>query len=256
MTGGERDWIQVSHEMAAIVGTGVLPQHPWPANPAALSFCYGGVGTPATVHWHAAPNAIVLADAPLVLIISADTVERLFGFVPAGATSSFHVTRELREIALAIRDCALPEAARTPYRLAKSIELLCDTLRLIGDGALVPVLGESLLSQEDSRRILAARTMIDERWAEKLTLDKLSRACGLNRAKLTRGFREMYDCSIADALAEKRLEGARGLLLSTDLPIASIGYRCGYLNNASFTRAFTRRFGTAPTQYRAGRLAA
>ena len=66
----------------------------------------------------------------------------------------------------------------------------------------------------------------------------------------------MFDCSIADTLAEKRLEGARAMLLSTDLPIASIGYRCGYLNNASFSRAFTRRFGTAPTQYRARKLAA
>ena len=74
--------------------------------------------------------------------------------------------------------------------------------------------------------------------------------------ELTRGFRDMYDCSIADALSQQRLEAARRMLLSTDLPIASIGYRCGYLNNASFTRAFSRRFGTAPTQYRAGRLAA
>ncbi|MFP5455342.1 MAG: helix-turn-helix domain-containing protein, partial [Alphaproteobacteria bacterium] len=61
---------------------------------------------------------------------------------------------------------------------------------------------------------------------------------------------------VADALAEKRLECARTMLLSTDLAVASVGYRCGYLNNASFTRAFTRRFGVAPSQYRAERLAA
>lgn len=256
MTTGERDWIQVSHEMAALLGTGEMPDRPWPADPVALGFRFGGVGIPATLHCHPFPTASDLAGEPLVLIVSADTVGRLFGPFPRSDVHAFHITRELREIAIAIRDCTLPEAARTPYRLAKCIELLCDTFRLIGDGALVPVLGDSLLSEEDSRRILAARAMIDERWAEKLTLDKLSRACGLNRAKLTRGFREMFDCSIADALAEKRLEGARRLLLSTDLPIASIGYRCGYLNNASFTRAFTRRFGSAPTQYRAGRLAA
>ena len=76
------------------------------------------------------------------------------------------------------------------------------------------------------------------------------------RTMLGDGFRDMFDCSIADTLSAKRLEGARTLLLSTDLPVASIGYRCGYLNNASFTRAFARRFGAAPTQYRAGRLAA
>ncbi|MET0377277.1 MAG: AraC family transcriptional regulator [Rhizorhabdus sp.] len=252
----ERDWIQVSHEMAAMVGVGALPQCPWPAEPVALSYTLGCVGTPATVRWHAEPTPAALAHDQLLLMISASTIERLFGALPEGRHACFHITRELREIALAIRDCDMPEPAREPYRLAKSIELLCDTLRLIGDGALVPLLGESHLSQEDSRRILNVRSMIDERWSEKLTLDKLSRACGLNRAKLTRGFRDMFDCSIADALTEKRLEGARMLLLSTDLPVASVGYRCGYLNNASFTRAFARRFGSAPSQYRAGRLAA
>lgn len=250
----ERDWVQVSHKMAAMVGAGALPQRPWPAEPVALSYTLGCVGTPATVRWHADPSAATLGDDQLLLIVSASAIERLFGALPEGRDGAFHITRELREIALAIRDCDMPEGAREPYRLAKSIELLCDTLRLIGDSALVPVLGESHLSQEDSRRILNARSMIDERWAEKLTLDTLSRACGLNRAKLTRGFRDMFDCSIADALAEKRLEGAKMLLLSTDLPVASVGYRCGYLNNASFTRAFSRRFGTAPTQYRARRL--
>lgn len=252
----ERNWVQVSHEMAAMVGTGALPQRPWPAQPVAFSYTLGCVGTPATVRWNAAPTPAALEDGQLLLIVSATAIERLFGALPKGQESCFHITRELREIAIAIRDCTMPEAAQEPYRLAKCIELLCDTLRLIADGALVPVLGDSQLSQEDSRRILNARSMIDERWAEKLTLDKLSRACGLNRAKLTRGFRDMFDCSIADALAEKRLEGARMLLLSTDLPVASVGYRCGYLNNASFTRAFARRFGAAPSQYRAGRLAA
>ena len=252
----ERDWIQVSHEMAAMVGGGDTPQYPWPAEPVALSYRLGCLGTPATVRWQAVPTPTAFQNDQLVLIVSASAIERLFGALPEGRESSFHISQELREIALAIRDCALPDAARLPYRLGKSIELLCDTLRLIGDDALVPVLGEGHLSQEDSRRILTARSMIDERWAEKLTLDTLSRACGLNRAKLTRGFRDMFDCSIADTLSAKRLEGARTLLLSTDLPVASIGYRCGYLNNASFTRAFARRFGAAPTQYRAGRLAA
>ena len=45
----ERDWVQVSHEMAAIVGAGALPQRPWPAEPVALSYTLGCVGTPATV---------------------------------------------------------------------------------------------------------------------------------------------------------------------------------------------------------------
>ena len=67
----------------------------------------------------------------------------------------------------------------------------------------------------------------------------------------------MFDCSVAEAIAERRLGGAHQLLLVTDLPVSAIGYRCGYSNNASFARAFSRRFGLAPSQVRAGnRLAA
>ena len=252
----ERDLVQVSPEMVTMVGTGAMPMSPWPAEPVALCFTFGCVGTPATVRWLASPSPKALQDDQLILIVASSAIRRLFGTLPDGDMASFHISADLRAIALAIRDCDLPPAVRLPYRLAKSIELFCDTMRLLSDGALVPVLGECHLSQEDSRRILTARAMIEERWSEKLTLDHLSRACGLNRAKLTRGFRDMFDCSIADALTRKRLEGARHMLLSTDLPIASIGYRCGYLNNASFTRAFARYFGAAPTQYRAGTLAA
>jgi AraC family transcriptional activator of pyochelin receptor len=256
MAVGQRDWVQVSHEMGAIVGSGALPDRAWPAEPVALTFTLGCVGSPALVRWHARPTRETIGNDQVILIVTAPAVIRLFGALPEGDGLTFHIPTDLRAIALAIRDCDLPQAAREPYRLAKSIELLCDTLRLIGEGSLVPALGECQLSQDDARRILAARAMIEERWSEKLTLDSLSRACGVNRAKLTRGFRDMFDCSIADALAEQRLESARRMLLSTDLPIASIGYRCGYLNNASFTRAFSRRFGIAPTQYRAERLAA
>jgi len=66
----------------------------------------------------------------------------------------------------------------------------------------------------------------------------------------------MFDCSVAEAIAERRLEQASHMLLTTDLPVSSIGYENGYLNNAAFTRAFGRRFGVSPTDYRACRIAA
>ena len=69
---------------------------------------------------------------------------------------------------------------------------------------------------------------------EKLTLDQIARSCGINRSKLSRGFRELYRCSVSEALAERRLAEARQQLLATDLPVSLIGYRSGYLNNASF----------------------
>lgn len=255
------DWVDVSHEMISMVGLGRVPELAWPENSVALLFGFGGVEEPATLRYLADPTYEALdwddSRGRLIFIVSQEACERLCGgAVVMEDGAYYHLNADLRTIAMAIRDCTLPEAVRTPYRLAKSIELLCETLRLPEADALIPISLDGKLSRADSKRILAARRMIDEQWAEKLTLDRIARACGLNRAKLTRGFREMFDCSVADAIANCRLVRAGDMLLSTDLPVSSVGYQCGYLNNASFARAFARHFGLAPTQFRAVRLAA
>lgn len=260
--------IEVSPEMISLVGEGPLPSFDSPPASVAFVMTFGSVGIPATLRYLAAPDRTSLDEVlgaerqeRVILLVSAEACGRILGDAPLpGDGAVHHLPTALRTIALAIRDCDLPEMARVPYRLAKSIELLCEILRAQGQGDLVPVGQDRVPSSTDTRRLLAARRIIDERWSEKLTLDMIARAAGLNRAKLTRGFRELFDCSVADAIAEQRLREAGQMLLSTDLPVSSIGYRCGYLNNASFTRAFARKFGQAPTHYRAhyrtGRLAA
>ncbi|QUT06511.1 helix-turn-helix transcriptional regulator [Sphingobium phenoxybenzoativorans] len=254
------DRIDVSPEMISLIGSGsVGPDIPC-ADTVAFLIAFGVAEAPPTLCFHARPARKIL-DADLgnrlILIVKSDACLRILGHpLSLRDGGAYHLPAPLRAIAFTIRDCGLPEGARTPYRLAKSIELLCDILRAHADGAVIPVGADGVLTHADSQRVLAARRLIDERWSEKLTLDMIARSCGLNRAKLTRGFRDMFDCSVADAISDQRLGEAGQMLIATDLPVSSIGYKCGYLNNASFTRAFARRFGLAPTQYRAHRLAA
>lgn len=242
-----RSRIDVSPEMITFIGSGTVPSTSLSKNVVSLGYALSD-GTVAVVPGPA--NSDVLTEADIVLEVTADACRRIFGLVPE-TSATWHLPSDVRSIALAIRDSSLPIAARDTLRLAKSIELLCATFEQLGAGALVPVNGVRTISALDARRIVAAQRMIDDHWHEKLTLEGIARACGINRAKLTRGFRAMFDSSIADAIAERRLGGARTMLLSTDLPVASVGYACGYLNNASFTRAFSRRFGVAPTRMRA-----
>ncbi len=239
--------IDVSPEMVAYVGSGQISTDRWPADSHALSYDLSA----GTVSVFPTANDVgSQSDDEIILIVAASACVRIFDFA-LQAVGNWHLSSDIRAIALAVRDCALPLAARDTLRLAKSIELLCATFERLSSGALVPVDDARMLSAIDARRIVAAQRMIDDHWNEKLTLETISRACGINRAKLTRGFRAMFDSSIADAIAERRLGGARAMLLSTDLPVALVGYACGYQNNASFTRAFSRRFGLAPTQLRA-----
>ncbi len=240
-----RERINVSPEMLSFVGSGPIVCDVLPVDAMVFGFRFNE-GSP-TFHYGRA--LVEAADAPVVLVVASHACQRIFGSLPE-AGGVWHLPANLALLALSLHECAIPEPARATLRLAKSIELLCGIFASFADGSLIAADGVGDLSERDSARLAAARRLVDERWQEKLTLDGIARACGLNRAKLTRGFREAFGSTVADAIADRRLQGARRLLIATDLPVSSIGYRCGYSNNASFTRAFSRRFGMAPTHLR------
>ncbi|WP_338503556.1 AraC family transcriptional regulator [Sphingomonas kaistensis] len=249
-----RELIQVSPEMNALIGAGSLDPSSFPDQAVAFSF---QVADPsATVAFHGAADAEALqsVEAPLLLIVARSACLRIFGSLPDEGV--FHAPPAIRAIAGAILQCSLPEPARTTLRLAKSIELLCETFQLFAEDALISTTRDAQLSYSDCQRIRAARRLVETRWNEKLTLESIAAACGLNRSKLARGFRDLFDNSVAGLLSEQRLSAAQQMLLATELPISSIGYRCGYGTNAAFTRAFSRRYGVAPSGYRAASLAA
>ena len=135
------------------------------------------------------------------------------------------------------------------YRTAKCRELFCIALHDYLAGELVPVSGDAC-SAEDSRRLVQAQRLIATRFSERLTLNTIGRACGLNRTKLTTGFRELFNHTVAAALSEARLNWAAEELRSRRVSISQIAYASGYLSHASFTRAFSKHYGIAPKDWR------
>lgn len=241
--------VRVSEEMVAVIGdadVSVVPD-----DPVTFAFSLMSADGSATLTFRASAGPI---RGDVVLIVARAACERIFGGLPPHE-GVFHIPPVLRAMALAILHCPLPEPARTTLRLAKAIETLCETFQLFEHEAMVSAASEATLAYRDCQRIHAARRIIETRWDEKLTLDSIALACGLNRSKLARGFRHVFASSVTDAIAEQRLGQARQMLVSTELPVGAIGYRCGYLNNAAFTRAFARRYGVPPTGFRAASLA-
>ena len=247
----------VSPEMVTLIGQGRIDPTSFPEGSCGFLI---ELGQPASIAIVADANShewSELEERSVALVVMRDALERLFDWVPHETDGQgFFIGTDLAAIATRMLDDERGTEATKTYRLAKSIELLCDIVSALKQGSLVPLPSGSNLTELDGIRLIAARRIIDEHWAEKLTLGQIARLSGLNRAKLTRGFREIYRCSVTEALAEKRLAEARMQLLSTDLPVGVIGYRSGYSNNASFTRAFGRRFGVSPTDLRNCRIAA
>ena len=219
--------IQVSPEMLTLLGGGTIGGQAWPDRAVAFEFA----DKSADFIFHARPSAAVLnrrADTSrLIFLVDRLACERLLGdALELEDGASYLLPAEHRAIAAAIRDCSLPEGAALPYRLAKSIELICEIMVAHAGGGLMTAESPTL-SFADCKRVASARELIEENWRERLTLTQIARRCGLNRSKLSRGFRELYRCSVSEAIAERRLAEARRELLATDLPVGLIGYRSG-----------------------------
>ncbi|WP_197277202.1 helix-turn-helix domain-containing protein [Sphingomonas profundi] len=84
-----------------------------------------------------------------------------------------------------------------------------------------------------------------------MTLDELAREAGISVHHFGRRFRESTGLGPAAYLTTLRMAHARLLLRTTDLPIAEIGFRCGYSRASAFATAFLRHVGTTASSYRA-----
>ncbi|MFC4059944.1 AraC family transcriptional regulator [Planomonospora corallina] len=78
-----------------------------------------------------------------------------------------------------------------------------------------------------------------------------ARRLGMPVADLRQVVRRLTGCSPKDYLLTVRLNRAKELLSSVDLPVAAIARRVGYDDPAYFTRMFTRRVGLPPSEFRA-----
>ena len=83
-----------------------------------------------------------------------------------------------------------------------------------------------------------------------LTLGELAREAGISVHHFGRRFRERTGLGPSAYLTTLRMERARLLLATTDLQIAEIALRCGYVHAGAFSTAFRRHVGRTPRNYR------
>ena len=83
-----------------------------------------------------------------------------------------------------------------------------------------------------------------------LSLDELSNLFHTNRTTLTRRIKELTGMTPAQYVLEERLNQSRPDLLFTWLPIGEIALKYGFSGENYYIRAFKKRFGKSPLQYR------
>jgi AraC-like DNA-binding protein len=159
------------------------------------------------------------------------------------------VTQPVRDILLLIREQA--QTKDTAWQvivgglLLQAVGLL--TRRLLAH--------EGLTMQHQSRRHALKRIspvlrLIEEHYAEPLSLSEMASAAHLSRSHCCALFRTALDTTPTAYRNARRLSEARRLLQYTDLTIAEIAYNIGFNSVQELNRLFRRANNLTPTQHR------
>ena len=85
---------------------------------------------------------------------------------------------------------------------------------------------------------------------ERLNADRVKRLCYIGNHNISCRFKHIVGVGIHEYIEMKRVEVAKRLLRETDVEISTIASRLGYAYQESFSRAFRRRAGCCPKEYR------
>ncbi|MGO1536997.1 MAG: GlxA family transcriptional regulator [Yaniella sp.] len=85
---------------------------------------------------------------------------------------------------------------------------------------------------------------------EPLTIEALGEQVQMSPRNFSRRFREYAGVSPAKWILARRLDEARRLLETTELPISEVAEACGFASPVTFRQNFVTAYGTTPTAYR------
>lgn len=113
-----------------------------------------------------------------------------------------------------------------------------------------PAAARRSLSASDRARLAdAIRSELDTRHS----LDSLAALAGMDARRFTGAFREAFGLSPWQYVLRARLDAAARMLRSGNEPVTEIALATGFATPSHFATAFARRFGVAPSRWRASR---
>ncbi|MER7764471.1 helix-turn-helix domain-containing protein [Streptomyces sp. NPDC097619] len=191
-------------------------------------------GRPATTHWNLAPEfrrayPRVKVDEEVLFVDDGDVLTS--AGVAAGVDLCLHLVRRDHGAAVAnraARMCVVP-----PWRDGGQAQFID---RPVPEPALA---GTS-----------ATRAWALEHLAEPLTLTRLAEHARMSLRSFTRRFRDEVGMTPVQWLTAQRLELAKQLLETTDLPVDVVAHRAGLGSGNSLRSHMRAAFGISPAAYR------
>lgn len=134
-----------------------------------------------------------------------------------------------------------------PLAVSVAKVLLVAMKRQGGQAQFSPLLAE--VAKEDSPVARAQQHALDN-LDQELSVDSLASVAGLSSRHFARIFSGETGMTPMDFVHSARVDRARQLLESSDLPLKTIAYRCGFRSVRCMRIQFCERLGLTPAQYR------
>lgn len=193
-------------------------------------------GCTATTHWRFAEDAVKrfprVAFEPDALFIKHGRF-----YTSAGITAGIDLSLALLE-----QDLGNEVALRVARDLVVYLK------RSGGQLQYSEPLRQQTLAHSDFSEIVA--WMLDNLSGD-LSVETLAERMNLSTRHFNRKFKAVFGSTPADFVEAMRLDEARWLLANNDVAIENLATSLGYSGGDVFRRAFERRFGLVPSEYRA-----
>jgi len=112
-----------------------------------------------------------------------------------------------------------------------------------------------ILSQLFSPTTFTFKQIVEANLFSQLSVDELAQQTNLSISSFKREFAKLYNDSPASYIKNRRLEKAAELLLVSNERISEIAFDCGFNDVANFTKSFSEKYHTTPTNYRLNQIA-
>ncbi|MDD4370221.1 MAG: AraC family transcriptional regulator [Anaerostipes sp.] len=106
------------------------------------------------------------------------------------------------------------------------------------------------ISDTDKELLSVITSYIGNHYADKLSIEQLSKIACMGTTKLKRTFKAYYGKTISQYIQETRIGQAEQLLAYTNLTIGQISQAVGYSNPGRFAELFRESNGILPLEYR------
>lgn len=165
--------------------------------------------------------------------------------------STLSMTPEMHQMLNQMFNCPHQGLVRRIFLESKAMELVAALLVQVFE---TPGTGKypRPLTPLEREKIRQARDILVSRRQFPPSLPVLAGMVDMSHARLTRGFKKEFGCTVFEYLRRERLAYSRTLLQENKMSVTQVAFSAGFSSSSHFAAAFSKAFGVTPSAFRSG----